>query len=326
MTEPRQQRLQYARGVADQPGFHRIAQADALGIDIDLDRFGLAWLRIELDVRKRAARNQQRVAALDRFLRRFGAEQPDAAGAIRAIVRHGTFAQERFDDRRTEPLGHCNQLRRSADCPLAGQYRCLLSTVEYLDRARELLFARHAARIGHEIGHVIGDIAFGADVFGDRLRLHVHRHRDVRDAAIGKRGAACQLHHVLDVVRSHHARVIYAHVHEQPIEIHILLGERVDQIVKLQTRDCEDRLPVELGVIEAVEQMNAARTGGGEANAELAGPFGITARVEGSRLFVADLNKANLILPGSQRLDDAVDAVSGNAEDRVHAPIDQRVD
>ena len=44
----------------------------------------------------------------------------------------------------------------------------------------------------------------------DRLRLHVDRHGDVRDAAIGERRAAGELDHVLDVRRPHDARVVDA--------------------------------------------------------------------------------------------------------------------
>src|SRR3954451_12690083 len=38
------------------------------------------------------------------------------------------------------------------------------------------------------------------------------------------------------------------------------------------------------------------------------------------------LNEADAVLPLAQGFDDSVDAVSGNAEDHVHAPIDQGFD
>lgn len=43
-------------------------------------------------------------------------------------------------------------------------------------------------------------------------------------------------------------------------------------------------------------------------------------------LFVPDLDEADLVLPFAERFEDAVDAVPGDAEDRVHAPVDQGFD
>src|SRR5262245_33225469 len=63
----RQQRPQNAPRVADQAGDHGIAQSDALWIEVDLDRLRLPRLGIKLDVGKRASRDQQRVAILERF-------------------------------------------------------------------------------------------------------------------------------------------------------------------------------------------------------------------------------------------------------------------
>src|SRR6185437_9249932 len=93
-----------------------------------------------------------------------------------------------------------------------------------------------------------------------------------------------------------------------------------------QARDGEHGLAVELGVVEAVEQVDAAGARGGEADAEPAGPLRIGAGVECGSFLVADLDEANLVLVGAQRLDDAVDAVTWNAEHRVDAPVDQGFD
>ena len=72
--------------------------------------------------------------------------------------------------------------------------------------------------------------------------------------------------------------VVDAHVHEKLVELDVLLRVRVDQVVELKAGDRQHRLAVELGVVEAVEQMNAARAGGGQADAELAGVFGVARR------------------------------------------------
>jgi hypothetical protein len=67
--------------------------------------------------------------------------------------------------------------------------------------------------------------------------------------------------------------------------------------------------------------MDAAGTRGRQADAELAGVFGISASHECRRFFVARLNKADLLLPVAQRLHDAVDAIAGQAENDIDAPI-----
>ena len=89
--------------------------------------------------------------------------------------------------------------------------------------------------------------------------------------------------------------------------------------------DREHRLPVQLRVVKAIEQMNAAGPRGGEADAEPAGVLGIAAGHEGGRLFVPNLDKANL----SCRLRSAsmmpLMPSPGKSEDYVNAPTLERV-
>src|SRR3546814_17559853 len=63
--------------------------------------------------------------------------------------------------------------------------------------------------------------------------------------------------------------------------------------------------------------MHAARTGRREATAELARPFCIAASHESRGLLMPDLNEPDVVLPLSQRLPDAVDAVAGQSEDGI---------
>ena len=96
--------------VADEPDIDRIAQADPLGIELDLHRLRLARLRVIFDVGEGRADDQQGVAAFQRFLRRLGAEQPDAAGRVGALVGHGFLAEQRLADGCLQPLGDGEQL------------------------------------------------------------------------------------------------------------------------------------------------------------------------------------------------------------------------
>src|SRR4030095_6435509 len=101
---------------------------------------------------------------------------------------------------------------------------------------------------------------------------------------------------------------------------------RTDQVVEGHAGDGEHGLSVESSVVEAVEQVDAAWTGGGEADAELAGELRVAAGHQGGRFLVPDLHEADLVVSDAQRLHDAVDAVAGQPEDHVDAPVVDRVD
>src|SRR3546814_1534860 len=67
---------------------------------------------------------------------------------------------------------------------------------------------------------------------------------------------------------SHDARVVHADVHEELVQLDILLGVGIKEVMELQAGDREHRNAVELRVVKAVEQMHAARTGRREARSE----------------------------------------------------------
>jgi len=84
--------------------------------------------------------------------------------------------------------------------------------------------------------------------------------------------------------RAHDARIVNAHIRNPLIELAILLCVGVDQVMKLQSGDRKERLAVVLGVIEAVEQVNAAGTGGRKTDSKPARPPGIGAGQQRGRL------------------------------------------
>jgi len=135
--------------------------------------------------------------------------------------------------------------------------------------------------------------------------------------------AARELHDVFNVRRSHDARVVNADVHEQLVELDILLGVGVHEVMILQAGDGEHWRAVELGVVEPVQQMNSTRTRGGEAHAQPSGEFGIAACHQRRRLLMAHLHEADAILALSERFHDAVDAIAGQAENGIDAPLQQ---
>jgi hypothetical protein len=96
--------------------------------------------------------------------------------------------------------------------------------------------------------------------------------------------------------------------------------------VKGHAGDRKHRLTVQLRVVEPVQQMYSAGTGCRDADPEASGELRVAARHERRRFFVPHLHEADLVALLPQRFHDAVDAVAGETEDRVDAPLVQDVD
>src|SRR5438445_8648226 len=99
-----------------------------------------------------------------------------------------------------------------------------------------------------------------------------------------------------------------------------------DQVMEGVPGDGEDRLAVELGIVQAVQQMNPPRSRRRETHAQATGVFGIATSGEGCGLFVSDLNQFDPVLAGPQGLVNSIDPVSGKAEYGLDAPFDEAVD
>jgi hypothetical protein len=148
----------------------------------------------------------------------------------------------------------------------------------------------------------------------------------MRYASLGKRCPASQIRNILDVVRTHNACVIRCHIDEKLVQLDVLLAVSVDEVVVLKPRDRQHWLSIQFRVIKTVQQMNAARTGSGEAHPELSSVFRLGARHECGSFFVANLNEPNLIRALSKRLHNSVDAVNRQSKHDLDARIVDRVD
>src|SRR5204863_1249026 len=96
--------------------------------------------------------------------------------------------------------------------------------------------------------------------------LYVDGKIDMRYSAVSERGSAGEVGDLLDVGGSHDTGVVHRDVHEDSIEIDVLLSMRIDEIVEMMSRDRKHRLPVELGIVETVEQVQATGARGREAH------------------------------------------------------------
>ena len=122
----------------------------------------------------------------------------------------------------------------------------------------------------------------------DRVHLlHVVRHDDAGDGALGQRDADRAVDQVADLrgVASH-LHVLVRHVLEQREQVDLLLVVAAERRARLLADDRDDRLVVELGVVEAVQQVDRARARGREADADLAGELRVAAGHERGHLLV----------------------------------------
>ena len=109
-------------------------------------------------------------------------------------------------------------------------------------------------------------------------------------------------------------------------KIDILLIMGPNQVVKRMSRDRQHWLSLTLGVIQAIEEMNSARSQGGEANTETPRVLCVPARSERGSLLVPDLNEPDLGFARPQSFKDSIHAVAGESKNYFDAPIDEPFD
>src|SRR5207248_6598454 len=205
------------------------------------------------------------------------AQQADAAGGVGTIVRDTGFAQQRLDDGRSPQIGSALEFVSGMQSAGAGKDGDFFAGVQDFCGFIEISFVGQASATGEDVGRMMRNVALAALLLFDFFFLQVHRNGDVGDAAIGERGAAGEIHDVFHVGGAHDAFVEDGDIHKKLVEGDILLGEGADEVVILQSGNGQHRRLVELGVVKAIEQVNAARAGGGQANSEFAGQLGVSA-------------------------------------------------
>ena len=84
-------------------------------------------------------------------------------------------------------------------------------------------------------------------------------------------------------------------IFEERDEIDFLLIAAAERGARLLPDDREHRLVIHLRVVKAVQEMNRARPGSGETDAELAGEFRVRASHERGHFFVPRLHVIDLV-------------------------------
>src|SRR5690349_13541541 len=85
----------------------------------------------------------------------------------------------------------------------------------------------------------------------DLVVLEIDGKIDMRDAAPSQCGTAGDIRDLLDVRRSHDARIINGNVDICFVEIDVLLRMSIDKVMIVVPGDRKDWLPVELRIVEA---------------------------------------------------------------------------
>src|SRR6185437_14650580 len=190
---------------------------------------------------------------------------------------HGGLAEQGLDDGGAKPGGQLYHLVAAAQAAAAGHDGDFGAAVEDLGGFGEALLGGQRMDGGVEVGAVVGDVGVGALIHVEAPLLHVFGDGDVAHAVTAEGGLDGGVDHVDDVGGSHDALVVDGDIHVELVEVHILLVAGADEVVEGVAGDGEHGLAVALGVVEAVEEVDAAGAGGGEANAEAARVLGVAA-------------------------------------------------
>ena len=78
---------------------------------------------------------------------------------------------------------------------------------------------------------------------------------------------------------------------------------------------------IELGVVQAVEQMDCAGAGGGQADTYFTCEFGMGTCHECGHFFMPDLDKVEFVRCTVERTHNAVDAIAWKTENAFDTPL-----
>jgi len=320
--QQRDQPLQGGLGITHEVLLVGVALPDEGPVQIDLDRPGLPELGHELGVGKVRADGQQRVAVHHQLITGPGAQQPDRPGDVRQLVGQHVLAEQRLGHTGSKQVGHLLELGPRPARALPDQHRHLAARVEQVGGTPDRRPLGDHLRAGHtQAGrhHLEGVRRRGV-----LQLLHVGRNDDGGRRPAGLRGADRGVEHARQLLgNGHHVDVVGGDVLEQAQQVDLLLVITAHRAARGLPDDGHDRHVVELGVVQAVEQVDRTRPGGGQADSHLAGELGVADRLEGGHLLVPGLGEGRLVIGVPEGRDDAINAVARVAEHAFHPPLAQ---
>ena len=94
------------------------------------------------------------------------------------------------------------------------------------------------------------DVSLGTLAAG--LLLKVYGEINMCHAVIAEGRATGKIGDVFDVARTHDAGVVNRDVRKQPVETHVLLSMRVDQIMEMMSGNRQYRLTIQFGIVQTI--------------------------------------------------------------------------
>ncbi len=280
----------------------------------------MAFLGKEFGVGKARTDHEEGVALGHHLVTRPRAEEPDRAGHEWQFVRQGCFAEQCLGDTGAELVGGLDDLVRGVQRPGPDQHRHLFSLVEHPGGAFEIFLCRH--NFGCFIPNAGEDGAVFLRWQLDSVHLlQVVRHDYASDTALGLGDAHGAVDQLADLRRlGRHMDVFAGNILEQGDQIDLLLVMATQRSARLLADNRQHRLMIHLRVVEAIQQVDGAGPGGGQAYADIAGEFGVTARHKGRHLLMPHLDEIELVASAVERPDEPVDPVTGKSKDALYAP------
>ena len=159
-------------------------------------------------------------------------------------------------------------------------------------------------------------------LFGHGLHvLDVGRHDHAGDRAFGLGDAHRAVDHVTD--RRGIGDLLDVGGSDVGVELEkvdLLLEVAAHRSIEGLADDGHHRPVVQLGVVEAVQQVDRARPRGGQADPDITGELGVAAGHERGHLLVTGLDEPQLVLMAAKRAEDAVDAVARESHRSCRRP------
>ena len=317
--ELRDQCSQRGPGVRHQVDLVRVPHADEPGVDVDLYSARLSVIGHELAVGEARPHGEQRVAAGHHLVARPGAEQADGSGDPGQLVGQHVLAQQGLRGARTEQVGRLGEFGVRPPGPGADQHRDLGAGVEDVGGPPDGVVVRGDLRkVETEAGRHHLE---GVGRWRVRQLLHVGGDDEGRRRTLRERGADGAVEDVGQLLgHVHGLHVVGGHVLVQARQVHLLLIGAAHRAPVGLPDDRYHGNVVQLGVVEAVEQVDRARAGRRHTHPDPAGELRVSDGFEGAHLLVPGLHEPGVVVGSTPRGEDPVDAVARVREHVLDVP------
>ena len=272
LLKARQQSLQGRLDIADRSDRHRMTPPDMRRILVDLEDRGL--VRIELRPGEIGAEQQQHVAIEHGVIAGGPADHASHADIVRVVVLDEVLAARRMGHRRLQPRSRGDDFVMRARAACAGVNRDRLAPIENGRDRVEVGVARANERARRMNG--IGQFVMRGGV-GDVHRDDQHGDATSRQGRLaGRDRFAARLLGRQDHLAEHAAALVHV------LEIDLLDRFESDILPYDLGCDQDDRGAVAIGLVEAIDEVEAARAAAACAGRQAAGELRFGLRREGA--------------------------------------------